>query len=342
MKIAIHQNKDSFCDRWIAYCEEQQISYKLVDCYRSDIMDQLSDCDGLMWHFNHKHSKDSKFAVQLLNAVQASGKKVFPNYYTAWHFDDKVGQKYLFEAIGAPLAPSHVFYSKEEALAWTAGASYPTVFKTRNGSGSENVRLVRSRKQAVRLVKKAFGRGFKHYEAWSNLKERLRKYRLGYTTLWNVTRGILRLIYPTRYARLTGREKGYILFQDFIPGNDSDIRIIVVGDKAFAIKRLVRKNDFRASGSGHVLYEKEHFSDETVRLSFEMAEKLKSQCAAFDYVYAGGNTYVLEISFGFVKEVYDPCTGYWDRDLTWHEGPFNPYGWMVENLVKNIEEDQRN
>jgi hypothetical protein len=73
-----------------------------------------------------------------------------------------------------------------------------------------------------------------------------------------------------------------------------------------------------------------------------MAEKLKSQCAAFDYVYADGRTYVLEISFGFVKEVYDPCTGYWDKDLTWHEGPFDPYGWMVANLIKSIKEEQRN
>ncbi len=153
-------------------------------------------------------------------------------------------------------------------------------------------------------------------------------------------KGILRIFYPTRYARVTGREKGYILFQDFIPGNDSDIRIIVVGDKAFAIKRMVRENDFRASGSGLVLYEKEHFLDETVQLSFQMARKLKSQCAAFDFVYAEGQTYVLEISFGFVKEVYDPCVGYWKEDLSWHKGSFNPYGWMVEDLLCSIKKEK--
>ena len=48
MLIAIHRHKDSFSDRWIPYCESNNIDYKLVDCYRTDIIDQLADCDALM------------------------------------------------------------------------------------------------------------------------------------------------------------------------------------------------------------------------------------------------------------------------------------------------------
>ena len=110
---------------------------------------QLSDCDALMWHFNHKSPKASKFAKQLLFSVQASGKKVFPDFNTVWHFDDKVGQKYLLEAIGAPLAPAYVFYSKKEALEWAGKTSYPKVFKLRNGAGSDNVRLLNLKKKQV-------------------------------------------------------------------------------------------------------------------------------------------------------------------------------------------------
>lgn len=337
MKIAIHDYKGSFSDRWAEYCKKNKIDYKLVNCYRNDIIQQLSDCDGLMWHFNHKGAKDSKLSKQLLFSVQASGKKVFPDYNTVWHFDDKLGQKYLFEAIDAPLAPAYAFYSKKDALEWSEITSYPKVFKLRNGAGSDNVKLVYNKKQAKKLINKAFKKGFKQYDGWSNLKERYRKFRLGKTTLFNLVKGIARLVYTTDYDRVTGREKGYIYFQEFIPNNDSDIRIIVVGDKAFAIKRMVRENDFRASGSGTVLYEKEHFKDETVELSFQMAEKLNTQCAAFDFVYANGKTWVLEISYGFLKEVYDPCTGYWDRKLNWHEGQFDPYGWMVEDLIDSIK-----
>lgn len=63
MKIGIHQTKGSFSDRWIAYCEAQQIPYKIVDCYKSDIIRQLADCDALMWHFSNMSAKDIKFAL---------------------------------------------------------------------------------------------------------------------------------------------------------------------------------------------------------------------------------------------------------------------------------------
>jgi glutathione synthase/RimK-type ligase-like ATP-grasp enzyme len=337
MKIAIHDTKGSFSDRWIEYCEAKGISYKLVDCYRTDIIQHLSDCDALMWHFNHKSPKASKFAKQFLFSVMASGKKVFPDYNTTWHFDDKVGQKYLLEALGAPLVPAYIFYSRKEAQEWASQTNYPKVFKLRNGAGSENVRLVNSKSEANRLIKKSFNRGFKHYEAWSNLKERFRKYKLGKTALWNVVKGIIRLAYPTEYSRVTGREIGYIYFQDFIPDNDHDIRIIVIGNKAFAIKRMVRKNDFRASGSGFILYEKAHFDNETVHLAFEVSEKLQAQCMAYDFVFHKGKPLIVEISYGFAKEGYDACTGYWSKDLNWHEGRFDPYGWMVEDLFKSVE-----
>ena len=330
MKIGIHQTKGLFSDRWIDYCKANKISYKLVNCYRNDIIQQLNDCDALMWHFHHASPRDFLFAKQLLYSVQASGKIVFPDYNTMWHFDDKVGQKYLLEAIGAPLAPSYVFYNKKEALEWVKKTDFPKVFKLRGGAGSQNVKLAKTKTDGIKLIKLAFGKGFSQYDAWPNLKERIRKFKKGQTSLFDVVKGFIRLGYTTEFSRISGKERGYIYFQDFIPDNGFDIRVIVIADKAFAMKRLVRKNDFRASGSGSFLYEKEHFSNEIIKLSFDLSEKLKSQCVAFDYVFKNEKPLLLEISYGFVKEVYDPCTGYWDKDLSWYEGSFNPYGWMVD------------
>ncbi|MDF1576037.1 MAG: hypothetical protein P1P86_12690 [Bacteroidales bacterium] len=335
--IGIHSLKGSFSDRWIAFCKLHNIAHKLVDCYGSDIIDQLADCDALMWHFNHKGTKESKFAKQLLYAVESSGKRVFPDSRTVWHFDDKVGQKYLLEAFNIPLAPAVVFYDKKEALNWAREAEFPKVFKLRTGAGSANVKLVRSERRAKRLIKKAFGRGFKQYEGWSNLQERIRKYRIGKAKTWDVIKGVIRLFHTTEYARLTGNEMGYVYFQDFIPGNEYDIRVVVVGDKAFAIKRLVRENDFRASGSGYLLYEKEHFDEDTIRLAFDISSRLKVQCMAYDFIFQDGKPLIVEISFGFTKEGYDLCTGYWDQDVVWHAGKFNPYGWMVEDLIAGME-----
>ena len=330
--IAIHHSKGSFSDRWITYCKANEIAYKIVDCYQSDIMHQLDDCDALMWHINHQNSKDVLFAKQLLYSVQAAGKRVFPDYNTAWHFDDKVGQKYLLEAIGAPLVPTWIMYNKKDALVWAEKNSFPKVFKLRGGAGSANVRLAKTKSEAVQLIEKAFGRGFSQYDSLGNLKERIRKYQLGKTDIFDVIKGFVRIIYPTKYTMVAGRERGYVYFQEFIPENNYDIRVIVIGDKAFAIKRMVRDDDFRASGSGNIRYEKENFEDTTIKLSFILSLNLKSQCVAFDYVYQDKQPYLVEISFGFVKEVYDSCVGYWDKDMTWYPGAFNPYGWMVEQI----------
>jgi glutathione synthase/RimK-type ligase-like ATP-grasp enzyme len=334
MKIGIHHTSGFFSERWIEYCETNDIEYKLVNCYDNDIIHQLADCDGLMWHFMHKSARDSKFAKQLLFSIEASGKKVFPDYRTVWHFDDKVGQKYLMEAIDAPFVNSYVFYTKKEAIEWLDRTTLPKVFKLRNGAGSENVRLVKSAKHAEKLIRRAFNKGFKHYDAWRSLEERYRKYRQGKSAFLDVIKGVFRILISTEYGKMTGNEKGYVYFQDFIPGNDSDIRVVVIGDKAFAIKRLVRKNDFRASGSGTILYEKEHFDVDTIRIAFNISEKLNVQCMAYDFVFLDGQPLVIEISYGFSMKGYDACVGYWDKDMTWNEGKFDPYGWMVEEFLK--------
>ena len=338
MKIAIHKTAHSFSDRWIDYCEKENIPYKIVDCYQTNIIEQIEDCDALMWHFHHANAKATLFAKQLLYSVKASGKKVFPDFETAWHFDDKVGQKYLLESIQAPLVPSHVFYTKVEAMDWAQHTDFPKVFKLRGGAGSANVRLVKSSSVAIQLISQAFGKGFSQYNAWSNFKERVRKYKNNKTTLFEVLKGFLRMAHTTEFAKVAGREKGYIYFQNFIPNNSSDVRVIVIDEKAFAIKRMVRENDFRASGSGSIFYEKELFDLNTIKVALDVSKKLNAQCMAFDFVYADDKPLIVEISYGFSMLGYDACQGYWDKDLIWHEGHFVPQHWMMQLIIKEINQ----
>ena len=335
MKIAIHHTKGSFSDRWIAYCEKQQIPYKIVDCYRTDIIQQLEGCTALMWHYHHASPRAFLFAKQLMYSVAAMGLKIFPDFNTAWHFDDKVGQKYLLEAIGAPLVPSYVFYTKKEALDWIANNHFPKVFKLRGGSSSANVSLAKTREQAAQLVHQAFGKGFKQFNGWLNFKERVRKFKKGQTTFFDVSKGFVRIFHTTDFAKVAGREKGYVYFQDFISNNDSDIRVIVVDEKAFAIKRMVRENDFRASGGGTILYEKELFDIETIRIALDVTRKLNAQCLAFDFVYLDNKPLIVEISYGYANEAYDPVPGYWDKDLNWHEGSLISQNWMVDMMARH-------
>lgn len=335
MKIAIHNT--GFGKRWIKYCQKNKIDYKIVNAYDDDIISQLEDCDAFMWHFHHLSYKDALFAKQLLFSIQQSGKKVFPDFNSAWHFDDKVGQKYLLESIKAPFIPSYVFYTKQDALKWIEQASFPKVFKLRGGAGASNVKLVHTKREAKKIVKKAFGKGFKQSDSISDFKERWRKYKSGQSNFKDLVKGFVRIFIKDEYSKMHLPEKGYVYFQEFIPDNKFDIRVVVVGDKAFALKRMTRKNDFRASGSGNIIYDKNQIDERCIKTSFEVNEKIKSQSIAFDYVFdKDNNPLIVEISYGYSAPAYDICEGYWTRDLQWHEGThFDFCGWMVENLINN-------
>ena len=333
--IAIHFEKgNNFSGYWKDYCEKSSIDYKIVSCYDSDIIEQLKDCKALLWHINHFNYKDQIFAKYLIKALDNKDIKVFPDKHTLWHFDDKVAQKYLLESVDAPLVKSSVFYDKESAMTYIENTIFPKVFKLRKGSGSRNVILVNSRQQALKLANKAFGKGFPVWDMTSVLKERFRKFKLGKESLFGLVKGFVRIFIGTPFTRMSSKEKGYIYFQDFMPNNKFDQRIIVVGNKAFALKRMVRENDFRASGSGSFFYDKDSFDLECLKISFETSRKLKFQSMAYDFVYdEKGVPKIVEVSYGFNPKAYDSCPGYWDSELIWHEKPVTPQIWMLQDLL---------
>ena len=332
MKIAIYKYK-GFSERWVEYCENNNISYKLVNPYDSGIVEQVNGCDAFMWHHSQDDYRDVLFAKQLIYSLEAAGVKCFPSFRTTWHFDDKVGQKYLLEAIHAPLVPSYVFYTKKEAMEWISKTTFPKVFKLRGGAGAANVMLAHTANEAKRLVNKAFGKGFPQFDRTGYLKERCRKWREGRDSFIGVLKGFARLFIPI--AKMHPREKGYAYFQDFIPNNTYDIRVCVVGSNAFALKRLTRKGDFRASGSGNIVYDKSQIDERCVKIAFDVNKKLKAQSVAYDFVFdKDNNPLIVEISYGYAVKAYDSCEGYWTEDLKWHDGSYFDFcGWMVDNLI---------
>lgn len=337
MKIAIHHREGSFSDRWIAYCEQNNIDYKVVNAFDSDIIEQLKGYDAFMWHHHHGRFKDVLTAKRILFALEHSGIKVFPNFETDWHFDDKVAQKYLLEAIDAPLVPSYVFYDKKEATVWAKQTTYPKVFKLKGGAGATNVKLVKNQAEALKLINKAFGKGFAQFDRFNNLKERYNKYKSGQDTLLGIAKGAGRLAILPNFAKQQPSEKGYIYFQEFIPNEGFDIRVVVInGEKAAAEKRFVRENDFRASGSGNFSYE--GIDCEVIKEGFKIANKLNLQSVAFDFVIDSNNKpLIIEMSYGFGTKGILSAPGYWDNKLKWYEGQLDSQELVIDNVVLSFE-----
>lgn len=340
IKLAIHKRKGSFSDRWITYCQEHNIPYKIVNCYESDIINKVKDCDGLLWNWAHSDYRAHNFAQQLIYTLEKMGKNVFPSFDTCWHYDDKVGQKYLFEAKGIPAVPTYVFYDKKEAIKWANHTEYPKVFKLRGGAGGSNVKLIKNRVQAKRLISKAFTSGFAYSSKIKGMKQRLWVLRRDkdIKSVFHFLKGIVRLFFSKKGLDLLPRQKGYVYFQDFVKNNDFDDRIVVIGEKAIAIRRYNRQSDFRASGSGLIDHNPAIFDIETIRIAFNVSKLLNSQSTAFDFVYGQNkDPLVLEVSYTFSMGLaYDSCPGYWDKNLVWHEDNVNPQRHMIEDFINEI------
>ncbi|VAX34203.1 COGs COG0439 [hydrothermal vent metagenome] len=338
VKLAIHSRPGSFSDRWIQYCSEHGIDYRIVDCFDSDILEQLKGVDGLLWHWFHSDPKAQLAARQIIVSAERSGVKVFPDIATCWHYDDKIGQKYLLESIEAPLVPTHVFFDEEEAMKWIDRAEFPKVFKLRCGASSENVRLVRTKKEAEKLCKKAFDKGFPSVSGYfSDAVTKMRKTGSVGQLINKVIR-MPKILYAARRARnFIPAQRGYIYFQDFLPDNDFDTRITIIGNRAFGFTRNTRPNDFRASGSGDLEYDLKRIDMRCIKIAFETAGKLKTQSLAFDFIFdQKNNPRIVEISYCYQSKAVYNCSGFWDREMNWHVGHVWPEDAILIDLLEAI------
>ena len=343
MKIAFHHRPGSYSDLWIDYCQKHNIQYKIVDAYANDILEQVADCDAFMWHFHHLIYKDCLFAKQLIYVIEKHmGKYTYPNYDTCWHFDDKIGQKYLLEAIDAPLVPTYIFYTRQDAIKWIQHTFFPKVFKLSCGASGSTVQLLQNHKQAKHIINRAFSSGIKTFRYIELIKDQYEKHKKGLASI-RAFLGLIKMwllrISPNEYYRFHSKEIGYVYFQDYMPDNDYDIRVFVVGNRAVAKKRMNRKNDFRASGSGNLVFDKEQINIEYIKTAFNINKRLKMQSVAFDFLKDQNNKIVLsEISYCCGIDSNKGYNGYWTQDLQWHDcSNINICYWIIENIITAIE-----
>ena len=304
--------------------EYNGIPYIDLDVNDPDFWDELKTCDLFLAKFT-QNEHDVAVLSQILPVIDQYLKiPCFPNYNTAWHYEDKIKQYYLLKQFGFPVAESYIFWDQKRALNWIEKAKYPVVFKLKTGSASANVKLIHKKHQAKKLVKKSFKRGIHPY--WFYKSGKLKSYN------WDIHKISKYFLKPYIQKILKGtdglsnysRQKNYILFQKFMPHNEYDTRVAVLGGRAWAFKRFNRKNDFRASGSNMYDTRRDQLDKGMIRIAFDISEKLGFQSMAYDFVYdENKNPVILEISYTY-GDYPEFSNGYYDKDLQWHEGSFVP------------------
>lgn len=332
-------------NEWISFCKENDINYEIINCFENDVLDKLKEFDILLWHFSNYSLQEMMYARTILNCASILGLKVFPDRNTTWHFDDKISETYLLKTINAPMPGSYMFYTFDSACEFLCEeAKYPIIAKLRSGSGSNNVTILKSSDQAVAYTKKMFNKGLKAspnilFKTSSNLKS---------SKDWKVIKARIKRIpdfmESLKKTKVFPRERGYAYFQDFIPNNGFDLKVVVVGDKLSFLSRNIRKGDFRASGGGSIEYNKDLITDEIRKISFDVSQKLGFQCMGYDFVI-DNNTLkpqIIEISYGFSHKAQMELGGYWDSAGKWYDEPLNAPIEVIKNLIKiYIDEKDR-
>lgn len=109
---------------------------------------------------------------------------------------------------------------------------FPKVLKTTQGAGSSGVFLVNKKDELKKIRSSFFKDGIKRraINGQRKLKLKSSEYRI---------------------YKYTKKKFNLFVEQRFIPDLKHDFKVLVFGNRYFVLRRSIRKNDFRASGSGN-------------------------------------------------------------------------------------------
>ena len=344
MKIAIQPDKfktESYSEKWAYYLDRKGIDVKWIDLYLPNALEQLKDCDALMWRSTH--SPDHKqIAKKVMYAIEAYlGIPVFPNNNTYWHYDEKITQDYIFRALGIETPKTWIFWNRDRAIEWASQTHYPKVFKFSSGASSESVRVINSAKEAIELTENMFNSGLYAGEIAKQGQINSYSWIFNWQEFLSRTKKAAKLVFLGEYPNPQKgwnwrKEKNYIYFLEFIPNNTHDTRVVIIGNRIWGFVRFNRPGDFRASGSGNFDLDPSKVDKKYLKLAYEISSKLKCQSMAYDFLSQNGRPIVTEMSYTFVDWVVAKCPGYWRPDLTWVEGNVWPEEAQVEDFIEYV------
>ena len=304
--------------------EHNGISYVKLDAEAPDFWEKVSQLDLFILRWGN-YDSDRQRAYDLIPVIENNfDVKCYPDWNTCSTYDDKIKEYLLLKTRGFSFVDSNIFWDKNAALKWAESAQWPKVFKLRGGAGSTNVLLVRTKKQAIRLIRKMFGSGVYAGKVFDAGQIRLTHFKPK-QELRHIAANIYRWITGQDVSPFWQVQKNYIMFQKFLPGNETDTRVTIIGDRAFAFRRKTRDGDFRASGSGKIDYDTSGIDMRCIEIAFQISKEMKFQSMAYDFLFdQDGKPQFCEISYTYVSSAIHRCTGYWDRDMNWREGHFWP------------------
>jgi len=278
----IFKDTYNWAEKLAEYLNDNNILYDFVYIDENDWIEKIDKYDVVIWKTAFMGVKSSQILKEKVFFMQEiMQKRVFPNYNTVWHFDSKIAQSYLLRYKKIKTPETFVSFDYNNILNNIDLFKYPVVIKETNGAGSSSVSLVKSPKHLVKYVNKRF--------LWENIFSRKLSSRL--------------------FDRF-----GQIYLQEFIPNNNSDLRITIIGHKyAFGFWRKNRHGDFRASGSGRLDYVTD-VPPQIIKYCSQISKSNNFDSMAYDILFRNGEFMVVEMSYGYSDKAIYNSNGYYILD----------------------------
>ena len=301
---------------------------------------KVSKCNFFIFQWTHRDYY-RQIAETILPIIENQlNIKCFPSHLSSWIYDDKIRQYDLLKLHHFPAIKSWVFYDFDHALNFINGAEFPLVFKLRSGAGSKMVKLLKNKKAAYKFARLMFKDGINYRSGLSgeylDYLRRNETIRLVRIKLGELKHKIIEG--PKYFDEDWFIHKNYLFLQEFLPDNQFDTRVVILGKKAFAFQRRNFANDFRASGSSEVLYDPEHIDLSFDKIAFRISKFFGFDSMAYDFLYdKNRNAAIAEISYIFGSKQgtkISNCPGFWDEQMVWHEGKQDVAHCILSNFLE--------
>ena len=329
---------DASSPRWANILQSAGHDVRWVDVRRPDIVTQLEGCHGFMWRWAHFSGMD-RIARRLFPVLERHLHLLcYPDQNTAWHYDDKIAQSYIFKSLAIPTPNTWIWFDRDQAHHWASSQEYPLVLKLATGAGSNNVRLVPDLDAARLWIDRLFS--FFLFDLDEDQFKPLELHLRLINAASVFLRGSRVRLHDTGYDP----QAGYIIFQEFLPDNRFDTRVTVIGKRAFAFRRFNRANDFRASGSGNFDTDPEAIDRRFIRLAYLTSQRLGSKSCAIDGLYKKSDCVVGEVSYTYVSSAVHACPGHWELEgepdsgeLHWITGQMWPEEAQIADFISDMD-----
>jgi len=326
MNVVIHEDLGPgelswTCARYVRILEHNGIRCVRTHLTQRDFWKKAAAADLFIFRCGLRDYDQQLAEIVLPVLGELMNVACFPNHRAKLLYEDKIRQSFALQSLGFDMPRSWVFFDRRAARDFVLEADYPLVFKLRRGAGSKGVALLSSPKEALRYTELMFGRGTTAETLPGATRRVVDEKGLIHAVRKSV--GALRRSWSGEEIWASWqRERNYVYFQEYLPGNDHDTRVVVIGRRALAFQRLNRPGDFRASGSGLDRFDPALIDKRTVRIAFDVCARLGTPIMAFDFLEgADGAPKIVEMSFAYGSPRTGPradsCPGYWTLDLEW-------------------------